>query len=117
MLKAGARGPSPHARPAARRRGAPRLGGALAAASIAAALAFARPALACPDCAPGREARAQAWQDDFGFNLSVALLPFVLIGAVSAWANGIGQPPALRARPFAPLPGAGAAGARGGGTA
>jgi hypothetical protein len=51
----------------------------------------ARSAGACPDCAVGREARAQLWTDDFGPNLLLALIPFLFIGAVSVWANRIGR--------------------------
>jgi hypothetical protein len=39
-------------------------------------------AAACPNCALGREARREVWNDDFAFNLCVALLPFVLIGSI-----------------------------------
>ena len=59
----------------------------------------AGPAGACPDCTVGREARAQLWSDGFGLNLLLALVPFLVIGAVSLWANRIGraaEPPAVR---------------------
>jgi hypothetical protein len=48
-------------------------------------------ARACPDCVVGAAARAQVWRDDFAFNLAVALIPFVFVGAVSAWADRIGR--------------------------
>ena len=66
---------------------------------VIALLVIARPAGACPDCAVGRRARAQLWTDDFGPNLLLALAPFLIIGAVSVWANRIGraaEPPAVR---------------------
>src|SRR4051794_7678425 len=39
-------------------------------------------AAACPNCAIGRQARSQVWNDDFGTNLLAALLPFAVIGSV-----------------------------------
>ena len=54
-------------------------------------------AAACPRCAEGIEARARVWTEGFASNLLLALAPFVLIGAGSAWANRIGKPrPAAR---------------------
>ena len=54
-------------------------------------LAFASPAWACPNCAEGRQARTQVWRDDFLHNFLVALLPFLLVGAISVRANAIGR--------------------------
>lgn len=51
--------------------------------ALGAALAPA-PAHACPNCAVGREARAEFFGDDFLRNLATAALPFVIIGAVCA---------------------------------
>ena len=67
--------------------------------ALLALLVAARTAGACPDCAVGRQARAQLWTDDFGLNLLLALAPFLIIGAVSVGANRIGraaEPPAVR---------------------
>jgi hypothetical protein len=61
------------------------------AVTLSASLAFARPVGACPSCAEGREAWAQVWTHDFGLNLFLALVPFIIIGAVSAWASRIGH--------------------------
>jgi hypothetical protein len=70
------------------------------AMALLASLAFAWPVRACPKCAAGRDARAQIWTDDFGINLFLALVPFLIVGAVSARANRIGKaemPPRLPA--------------------
>jgi hypothetical protein len=56
-----------------------------------ASLALTPPAEACPDCAVGREARSLVWTEDFARNLLLAVVPFLLIGAVSALANRIGE--------------------------
>jgi hypothetical protein len=61
------------------------------AATVAAALAAAAPALACPSCPEGQKARSEVWSDGFATNLAVAVLPFVVIGAVAAGADGIGR--------------------------
>lgn len=37
---------------------------------------------ACPSCATGVQARSQVWTNQFAFNLTVAILPFVIIGAI-----------------------------------
>jgi hypothetical protein len=64
----------------------------LAPSLIAAALAFvAPPARACPGCAAGVAARAQALGDDFFRNLAIAVLPFVIIGAVCVRAEHVGR--------------------------
>lgn len=67
-----------------------------ASAAFLACLTPTRLAIACPNCATGREARAQAWAEGLGFNLFVSVLPFAIIGAVSLWADGIGRTPAAR---------------------
>jgi hypothetical protein len=69
---------------------------AAAAPTALGTLALTTPAAACPDCAIGKQARSEVWGRDFGFNLFVALLPFVIIGAICARAEGVGRP---RARP------------------
>ncbi len=56
----------------------------------AAWLASAGVASACPDCNIGRVARAQFWHDQFAWNLTVALVPFVVIAGVSALCERIG---------------------------
>ena len=61
------------------------------AATVAGALAAAAPALACPSCPEGQKARSEVWNDDFATNLAVAALPFIVIGAVAARADGIGR--------------------------
>ncbi|HEU4535119.1 MAG TPA: hypothetical protein VFS00_13420 [Polyangiaceae bacterium] len=70
---------------------------ALAASAFVTLLTLTRPAIACPSCETGQAARAQAWAEGFGFNLFVSIAPFVIVGAVSLWANGIGSAPAGRA--------------------
>jgi hypothetical protein len=60
--------------------------------ALTAAVAFASPARACPDCAAGQQARREVWRDDFAFYLSVAVLPFLLIGAVCARIEAMGRP-------------------------
>ncbi len=46
---------------------------------------------ACPNCPAAEQARSQVWRDRFADNLAVAVLPFVIIGAVCARAHGIGR--------------------------
>jgi hypothetical protein len=46
---------------------------------------------ACPNCEAGRQARSEVWSDDFGFNLSVTLLPFLVIGAICLHAESMGR--------------------------
>jgi hypothetical protein len=64
----------------------------IALALLLAASLSALPAHACPDCAVGKQARAELWNDDFTYNLVVALLPFLVVGLVSYQLNGIGRP-------------------------
>ena len=60
--------------------------------AAAAALFFSvAPALACPSCPPGREARSEVWSDGFARNLATAIVPFLLIGAVALRAEAIGR--------------------------
>lgn len=59
--------------------------------SFIAALTAATTAWACPSCPVGRAARQQVCDDGLATNLVVALVPFVLIGLVSAWADRIGR--------------------------
>ncbi len=44
-------------------------------------------ALACPDCVPGKVARAQVWDQQLVSNLLAALLPFLVVGVVCAWVD------------------------------
>lgn len=65
----------------------------VAAPASAVALTFTvAPALACPRCSVGQEARRQVWQDDFFSHLVVAVLPFVIIGAICARVHALGRP-------------------------
>jgi hypothetical protein len=52
---------------------------------------LAPPALACPGCAAGVAARAEVLADDFVRNLAIAVLPFVIIGAVCMRAEEVGR--------------------------
>jgi hypothetical protein len=61
-------------------------------ASAAALTLTVAPALACPRCAVGQEARRQVWQDDFFPHLAAAVLPFVIIGAICARLHALGRP-------------------------
>lgn len=54
---------------------------AMMTCAVLGALLFAAPALACPDCAVGIQARSDVWSQDFWFNLLVAVMPFLVIGA------------------------------------
>ena len=65
---------------------------------FASGLACSSPALACPDCAVGRAARAAVWNDGFFPQLCLVLLPLVLIGAIAAVLYRIGMPAAGRDR-------------------
>ena len=60
-------------------------------ASFVAMLATAWTSWACPNCPVGRAARQQAWEDGLATNLLIALVPFVLVGMVSLWAERIGK--------------------------
>jgi hypothetical protein len=76
----------------ASRRGARRPGAVTIALALLASVPVAFPAHACPDCAAGRQARHEVWSDDFGFNLVVALLPFLVIGAICVWVERSRRP-------------------------
>ncbi|MDP9151180.1 MAG: hypothetical protein M3O36_14730 [Myxococcota bacterium] len=69
--------------------------------SIGATFSLVAPVAACPNCAVGRQARSEVWNDDFGKNLFVALLPFILIGAICVRAERIGRTRSNRAPPRA----------------
>ena len=63
----------------------------LAALGVFYSAAVSLPAEACPRCAAGQEARRQVWADGFFHNLAAAVLPFIVVGAVSARLHGIGR--------------------------
>ena len=54
---------------------------------------------ACPRCAAGIEARQQVLSSDLVPTLAIAVLPFLVVGAISAWSERIGRggPAATRA--------------------
>jgi hypothetical protein len=60
-------------------------------ASFLATFTAAGAALACPNCPVGRAARQQVCDDGLAQNLAIALVPFLLVGMVSAWAERIGK--------------------------
>lgn len=67
---------------------------ALAALLIAIAVAcFAPPARACPGCEAARVARSEIFGAGFFRNLAVAVLPFVIIGAVCLRLQNLGRRP------------------------
>jgi len=55
------------------------------------ALLEARPAQACPDCWVGRRARQWVFGDHFLHYLMAAVLPFLLVAALSALAGTLGR--------------------------
>jgi hypothetical protein len=68
--------------------------GAVAGLLIAAALAcFAPSARACPGCEAASLARSEIFGAGFFRNLAVALLPFVIIGAVCVRVQNLGRRP------------------------
>jgi hypothetical protein len=50
-----------------------------------------RAAVACPDCAAVRQARSDVWNDDFGFNLAVLVLPFLAVAGLCLGVERIGR--------------------------
>jgi len=49
-------------------------------------------AWACPSCPVGRAAREQVCEDDFVLRMLAVVLPFIVMGAVSVWAErGFGK--------------------------
>jgi hypothetical protein len=65
---------------------------------LALAVTVARPALACPSCAAGIEARAELWSRDFALHLLAALVPFLIVGLACVYAERIGRQRAASAR-------------------
>ena len=68
--------------------------------ALAGTLAIQTPAEACPNCAVGRQARTEVFRESFGFNLFVALLPFLMIGAICLRAEAIGRQAAGKTPPL-----------------
>jgi hypothetical protein len=62
-----------------------------------AALAAPTRAESCPNCAVGIQARSEIWQQDFTYNLLVALAPLLLIVGVCARIEASGAVAARRA--------------------
>ncbi len=60
--------------------------------ALLAPLLVASTALACPDCETARVVRASIWGDHFWTYLMMALVPFLLIGTVSALLYRVGLP-------------------------
>jgi hypothetical protein len=63
----------------------PRMGlsGCLAlVAALLVTLGTVMPAVGCPNCEVGRQAKAEVWDDDFAYHLCAALLPFLVVGCV-----------------------------------
>ena len=56
------------------------------------------PAAACPSCEIGKRARALVFIDGAFLHLVAVVLPFVVIAAVSLWADGLGRPRRARHR-------------------
>lgn len=48
--------------------------------------------ISCPNCDVGRAARALVFEDDVAFNVSVALVPFLVLGLIAWWAERMGAP-------------------------
>ena len=64
----------------------------VAALSVALiALTIAPEAAACPNCAVGKQARSEVWNGEFGFNLAVVALPFLLIGGLCLRVDSLGR--------------------------
>jgi hypothetical protein len=49
------------------------------------------PAVACPRCAAGQEARREVLEADFTRQLAVTALPFMIVGAISSVIHGVGR--------------------------
>lgn len=64
--------------------------------SFVATLTAAWTAWACPNCPVGRAARQQVCEDGLATNLLTALVPFLIVGMVSVWAERIGKAPEAR---------------------
>jgi hypothetical protein len=70
----------------------------LTVAALLVILGVSARAEACPRCSEGEAARQLMYADGFLRNLASLLLPFVLVGAVSAGAQGIGRRGATKPR-------------------
>jgi hypothetical protein len=60
-------------------------------AALIATVAMSSAVEACPSCAAGLQARSEVWNSDFAFNLFVAVLPFLVIGAICGRVEAIGR--------------------------
>jgi hypothetical protein len=60
-------------------------------ASLVAILTTAGATWACPNCPAGQAARQQVCDDGLATNLITALVPFLIVGMVSLWAERIGK--------------------------
>ncbi len=60
-------------------------------ASFIATLTAAWTSWACPNCSVGRVARQQVLGEGLAMNLLIALVPFIIVGIVSLWAEQIGK--------------------------
>jgi hypothetical protein len=58
---------------------------------VGATLLLTRIAFACPSCPTTNTVRWIVLGDGFWFNALVAVLPFIVVGAVSYFAHGIGR--------------------------
>jgi hypothetical protein len=54
-------------------------------------LSSPRPARACPRCATGQEVRREVWRDGFFDHAAMAVLPFLIIAAISLRLHAIGR--------------------------
>jgi uncharacterized membrane protein len=61
--------------------------------ALLAVLGVTTVALACPDCATSQVVRASVWGEDFWSHLVMVVVPFLLIGALSAFLYRIGLSP------------------------
>jgi hypothetical protein len=68
--------------------------------AVSVALEVHPAAAACPSCEPGRQARSEVWNEDFGTNLLVAALPFLVIAGICLRVEAIGR----SRKPRAPRP-------------
>jgi len=65
--------------------------GAASVAMVFVVLGASTTAGACPRCADGQAARREVIADGFSRNLATSLLPFLIVGAVSAGTHAIGR--------------------------
>jgi hypothetical protein len=73
-----------------------RVGGVASVMGVLCLLGANAAGAACPRCAEGQAARQAVYGEGFSRNLATVLLPFLIVGAVSAAVHGLG-----RTRPLA----------------